>query len=103
LCTGTLRPALVISGWIADTCPSGEMIEEVQPLPVAGPVNIDVSITTLVGAVPLRASLTCAASLSSRAAPGNWPLALTESVGSPPPIRTTSPGSVPATARVASR
>ena len=43
-------------------------------MPVTGPVNSEVSITTLVGAAPPRAFLTCAASLSSRAAPGNWPL-----------------------------
>src|SRR3954449_8550746 len=83
-CPGFPPPPLVISDWTLATCPSGETSPGDQPSPVCGPLNSDVSTSTLVGLVPPSAFLTWVASSSSRAAPGYSPFAPTDSVGSPP-------------------
>jgi hypothetical protein len=105
LCTGSIRPAFVISDWIRATWPPGDTSQLSQPGAVSGPSNRVVSTSTRVGLTPPSAFFTCAARSSSRAAPGNRSLSSSKTaiVASPPPTITTSPGALPATTRVSSR
>jgi trimeric autotransporter adhesin len=72
---------------------------------IPGPVNSDESTTTR-DTVPSPALRASAASVATRAAPSyvvGLPAGAADSVGSPPPTSTTSPGLAPLTSRVVSR
>ena len=105
-CTAaSVRPPSSISGWIGATKPA-VMSALDQPGAMAGPAYRVVSTSTRCTG-PGAAARTCSARSSSRAGlgytPCSVPLGAAVSVGSPPPMSTTVPGSGPVTTRVTSR
>ena len=75
-----------------------------QPGAIVGPLKALMSTCTVVTSMPLRR--TWSARSLIRAAPlyqVSWPAGAADSVGSPPPLSTTTPGWPPAITRVVSR